>query len=197
MKPSDSDITQILSHIAEGDSQAWENLIQVVYRELHQLAFFQMKEERPDHTLQATALVNEVYMRLAQQKKIQWENRSHFFKAAAMAMNRILIDGARSRKAVKRGGGAKREDLDLIDPVQNNEDPFLDNLQLLDQALKRFEKDEFHRRKIQVVNLHFFSGLNFEEIGARLGVSTKTIKRDWAYAKAWLLREVQKIKEDG
>jgi RNA polymerase sigma factor (TIGR02999 family) len=158
----------------------------MIYEELRALAGRKMRQERSDQTLQATALVHEAYLRLVDTTKIQlWDSRWHFFAAAAQAMRRILVDNARRRLSLKRGGGAERVDIEKLDlPV----DALADDVIALDEALVRLaEKDP---DKARLVSLRFFGGLTNEEAAAALGISTATADRAWAYAKAWLYREM-------
>jgi len=156
-----------------------------VNAELHRLARRYMKRERPGHTLQATALVNEAYLRLVEVKRVQWQSRAHFFAMAARMMRRILVDHARARDNSKRGGDVSRVSLD--EAVVVSSEPEHDLLGL-DEALRRLEA--VHPRKGQVVELRFFGGLSLEETAEALHVSIDTVKRDWRFAKLWLLREL-------
>lgn len=160
-------------------------LLQVLYEELHQLARARMAAEPPGHTLQATALVHEAYLRLADQKTVVWANRAHFFAAAAEAMRRILIDHARRRRATRHGGGQERvawEDLSIAAPGNDEE------VIAVHEALDRLEQHD--SEKAQLVKLKYFAGLTFEEIAEVLGLSVPTVKRHWTYARAWLFREL-------
>lgn len=200
MPPPQDDVTTLLTAIASGDHDAWEKLISIVYKELHIIARSAMRRERPDHTLQATALVNEIYVRLVQKDKVRWQNRTHFYRAAAMAMHRILVDKARRRKAVKRGGGKGRVPLDMIDEEEQKAGGpavYSRYLEVLDQALQRFSAIDAHRPKCRVVDLYFFANLTFEQTAHELGVSRKTVRNYWEYTKAWLLREIKRIESDG
>ncbi len=191
-------VTTLLTAVFSGDRGAEDSLFSLVYHELHALARAAMKKERRSHTLQATALVNELYLRLLRKKRIQWESRSHFFNAAAMAMKRILVSEARRRKALKRGGKRK---VALLFAAREQRLPddhaaAIDDLQTLDRALKRFRAAESHRRMCRVVDLHLFGNLTMEETARELGVSKGTVKNDWTYTKAWLLREMNRIERD-
>jgi RNA polymerase sigma factor (TIGR02999 family) len=200
MNDSGKDVTALLSSISKGDHSAWEKLISLVYRELHTLARAAMYKERPDHTMQATALVNELFIRLVHKKNRLWENRLHFFNAAAMAMQRILISQARRRKSAKRGGGHERALIDTFtEPAQQtlDHDDHLKYLEVLDTALKRFGAIESHKRMCRVIDLHLFADRTLAETAKELGVSKGTIKNDWAYTKAWLLREINRIERNG
>ena len=160
-------------------------LLPLVDTELRRLAHRYMKRERPGHTLQATALVNEAYLRLVEVKRVQWQSRAHFFAMAARMMRRILVDHARARNNSKRGGDVPRVSLDEALVVSSEPEQ---DLLGLDDALRRLEA--VHPRKGQVVELRFFGGLSVEETAEALKVSTDTVKRDWRFAKLWLLREL-------
>ena len=187
--PHDSpqDVTQLLIAWREGDSGAEQRLLPAVYDELHRQAERAMRRENEAHTLQATALVNEAYLRLVDQSRVQWKNRAHFFGVAAQVMRRILVDHARSRLADKRGAGAKRLTLDDANVGAPEESGGIDVLDL-HEALERLAAlDETQAR---VVELRYFSGLNIEETAEALGVSPATVKREWSVARAWLRREL-------
>lgn len=178
------DVTRLLAAIGAGDAHAERRLLPLVYDELRRLAHQRMAREPPGQTLQPTALVHEAYLRLVGDEPVRWENRAHFFGAAARAMRRILVERARKRAAPKHGGGLKRipvDDLAIQDPEQ------LDLL-ALDEALTRFEASD--KRAHDVVLLRFFAGLGIEETATALGISPATVKREWAYAKAWLHHEL-------
>src|SRR3989475_2110260 len=179
------DITQLLRAWSEGDESALEKLTPLVYREMYRLAGHYMGGERPGHTLQATALVNEAYMRLIDWKNVQWQNRAHFFAVSAQMMRRILVDYARSRKNQKRGGDVCRVTLDEAFVFSKEKRP---DLVALDTALERLA--ELDARKSKVVELRFFGGLSVEEAAEVLKVSPFTVHRDWRLAKAWLHREL-------
>jgi RNA polymerase sigma factor (TIGR02999 family) len=170
-----------------GEDAALEALLPLVYDELRRLAGHYMRRERDGHTLQATALVNEAYLRLIEVRKVHWQNRAHFFAMAARVMRRILVDAARARGYRKRGGGARALSLDeaLIVPVEPDQD-----LVALDDALTALA--EIDARKSQVVEMRFFGGLNIDETAEALHVSRDTVKRDWKMAKLWLLRELER-----
>ncbi len=175
-----SEITQLLERLNQGDPDAAENLIGSVYAELRRLSGALMRRERPGHTLQPTALIHEAFLRLMQGDP-KWENRAHFFGAAARAMRRILVDHARARRAQKRAGGEVRvtfEELSVAGP-----DPKLDLL-AVDEALAALEAED--PRLAKVVELRYFAGCSMEESADLLGVSVATVKRDWVYARAWL-----------
>jgi len=189
--PSTPEITQMLRAWTAGDQQALEKLTPLVHRELHRVARRYMAGERSGHTLQTTALVNEVYIRLVDCGQVNWHDRAHFFAVSAQLMRRILVDFARSRGYQKRGGNVPHISLDDAPPVCSEPDP---NLLALDDALKALA--ELDRRKSRVVELRFFGGLNIEETAEILGVSAVTVMRDWRLAKIWLLRElsVERVK---
>lgn len=178
-------VTLLLAEAAEGDSRAAADLLPLVYSELRRLARSFMAREKAGQTLQPTALVHEAFLRLVGQQDMQWQSRGHFFVAAATAMRRILIERARGRKRVKRGGDRQR--VDLID-VPLSEEPDADNLLALDEALDRLARSD--ERKSRVVMLRYFAGLSVEETAAAVGVSPATVKNDWSFARAWLHREI-------
>jgi RNA polymerase sigma factor (TIGR02999 family) len=189
------EITALLRAVNAGENDAWERLLALIYGELRHLAGRQVKHERRGHTLPRTALVNEAYLRLMGNKEVHWENRAHFFAACADAMRRIMVDYARRRKAEKRGGNAARFSLDESHDVDIAAVPAVDSplqmdLDALDSALSRLEADERHREKCTIVKLRYFVGLSVEETAQALGKSVATVKRDWAFAKAWLYREM-------
>jgi RNA polymerase sigma factor (TIGR02999 family) len=179
------EVTQLLFDWSHGDRAALGKLTPLVYEELRRLAHRYMKGQRPDHTLQTTALVNEAYLRLADQKRANFTNRSHFFAVAAKAMRQILVNQAKASQRQKRGGGAAKVELDeaaLISPEQPRE--ILD----LNEALERLAA--LDSRKAQVVELSYFGGLKQEEIAEVLKISTITVRRDWVFARAWLYAEL-------
>jgi len=177
-----SDVTRILCAIERGDGRAAEQLLPLVYDELRKLAAVKLAREKPGQTLQATALVHEAYIRLVDQTTPQrWENSRHFFAAAAEAMRRILVDNARRKLALKRGGGQSGVTLDQIAPAIN---PPGDDLLALDEALAVLEAKD--RIKAEVVKLRFFAGLTMAETAATLGISASTADNYWTYARAWL-----------
>src|SRR5438093_8637152 len=179
-------MTQLLQQWSRGDSAALTELTPLVYEELHRLAHHFMEGQRPNHTLQTTALVNEAYLRLADQTNPSWQNRAHFFAVAARAMRQILVSYARSNRAQKRGGGAVRVELDeaaLVSPEESQE--IVD----LHEALERLAT--LDSRKAQVVELKYFGGLNYEEMAEVLKISPVTVRRDWEFAKLWLYTELR------
>jgi RNA polymerase sigma-70 factor (ECF subfamily) len=186
------DITQLLRAWGEGDEQALERLTPLVYDELRKAAKRQMARERDGHTLQTTALINEVYLRLVDRDGVGWQDRTHFFAICARLMRRILTDYARSRSYLKRGGDARRVTLD--EALMVSADPSLD-LMALEGALTKL--GEVDSRKSSVVELTFFGGLSIKETAAVLKVSSDTVTRDWNLAKAWLMREMDGEQRDG
>jgi len=184
--PSSQGITQLLLAWSDGDQAALEKLTPLVYAELHRLAKGFMFGERPGHTLQTTALINEAYLRLIDWKNVRWQSRAHFFGVAAQVMRRILVDFARSRNYARRGGGTQRVSLD--EAITIHEDRSAE-LIALDDALKSLA--EIDPRKSQVVELRFFGGLSAEEIAEVLKVSLRTVEREWSLARAWLYRELR------
>jgi RNA polymerase sigma-70 factor (ECF subfamily) len=182
----DTDVSGLLRAWSGGNQDALQALTPIVYEELRRLARRYLRRERSGHTLQATALVNEAYMRLADYTRMQWQDRAHFFAVSAQVMRRILVDHAR-RHNVKRGRGVERVPLDHVVLVTPGEDAETD-LVALDEALIGLMRID--PRKAQIVEMRFFGGLTVEEIGEVLKVSTGTIKRDWRAAKAWLYQEL-------
>lgn len=183
--PTASDVTGLLIAWRQGDLSALEQLTPLVYAELHRLAHVHMRKERDGHLLQTTALVNEAFLKLMNNSQTDWQNRAQFFGLAAMLMRRILVDFVRQRRLRKRGGAAIQVVFDeaLVVSVERPAD-----LIALDDALKILSKQD--ERKARVVELRFFGGLNIEETGLVLGVSTDTVKREWRVAKMWLRREL-------
>jgi RNA polymerase sigma factor (TIGR02999 family) len=181
---ADGDVSALLRAWSNGDQSAIQALTPIVYDELHRLARHYMRRERPGHSLQATALVNEAYMRLADYTRMQWQDRAHFFAVSAQVMRRILVEHAR-RHNVKRGLGVPHVSLDDAVVVGGDEQAETD-LVALDEALVALARID--PRKVQIVEMRFFGGLTVEEIGEVLDVSPGTIKRDWRAAKAWLHR---------
>jgi RNA polymerase sigma-70 factor (ECF subfamily) len=183
--PSLPEVTDLLIAWGGGDLSALDRLVPVVHAELRRLARRQMSRERPDHTLQTSALVNEAYLRLIDLRRVQWQDRGHFFAMSARLMRRILVDHARSRNSLKRG--AAREMADFEEALAVSNEPSVD-LVALDDALKALESRD--PRKSQVIEMRFFGGLSVEETAEALQVSAETVKRDWRLAKLWLLREL-------
>jgi RNA polymerase sigma-70 factor, ECF subfamily len=178
-------VTQLLKAMQMGDSRAAEDLLPLVYAELHRLAKAYMRRERPDHTLQATALINEAYLRLVKEDA-DWNNRSHFIGVAAMVMRRVLVDHARAHNADRRAGGLKRVEMsdDLVISVEQ-----LDEVVLLDDALTKLAKEK--PRQARVVELRYFGGLAVEQISDLLGIAPRSVRRDWSLARIWLFRELR------
>lgn len=185
MDSSPHKVTQLLLAWGHGDQAARDELMSVVYQELHRLAHHHMKREPPGHTLQTSALINEAFLRLVNQREVQWQNRAHFFGIAARMMRRILVDYARSRRYAKRGGGVSEISLDEALTVSDERS---NDVVVLDEALERLT--EFDPRKGQLVELRYFGGLSIDETAEVLSVSAGTIMRDWTLAKAWLRREL-------
>lgn len=186
------EITDLLQAWRQGDQTALEKLTPQVYRELHRAAKGCMRGERDGHTMQTTALINELYLRLTDLKGIPWQNRAHFFAVCARQMRRILTDQARARQSHKRGRGAIPISLEAVPLVSSRPQP---ELLAIDDALTALTKVD--SRKAQVVELRFFGGLSVEETAEVLGVSPDTVVRDWKLAKAWLLRELSQERLDG
>jgi RNA polymerase sigma factor (TIGR02999 family) len=179
------DVTGLLKKMASGDPGAAERLLPLVYSELHRLAAAFMRRERPDHTLQATALINEAYLRLAK-KDGDWSSREHFIGMAANVMRHVLVDYARAHKAKHRDGGMKR--VEMTDDLAISSER-LEEVLSLNDALQRLEK--LNPRQGKVVELRYFGGLSVEQIAALLEVSPRSIKRDWSLARIWLFRELE------
>ena len=178
-------ITQLLAEWSDGNQSALDELYPLVYEELHRLARRYMSRERKGHTLQTTALINEAYVRLVDQRNVHWANRSHFFAISAQIMRRILIDHARRHAYAKRGGGAQQVSLEEAAVVARDQSV---ELMRLDEALKSLA--EMDPRRSQVVELRYFGGLNNEEIAGVLKVSENTVTRDWNMARAWLYQQL-------
>lgn len=184
--PHTQEVTQLLAKLSGGDRSALDDLLPLVYDELRRLADRYLRRERSDHTLQATALVNEAYLRLVDQN-VPWQNRAHFFGVAAEMMRRILVDYARERKAAKRGSGGIKLSLD---EAINMSDERATDLIALDEALTALA--QFDPQKSRIVELRFFAGLSIEETARVLGIGTATVIRQWRMAKAWLYHEVSR-----
>ncbi len=182
---SPQEVTQLLAHWSQGDDDALAELTPLVYEELRRLAHHFMEGQRSDHTLQTTALVNEAYLRLADQTNPSWQNRAHFFAVAARAMRQILVNYAESHRSQKRGGGALKVELDEVALVSPEESKEIVNLH---EALERLAT--LDSRKAQVVELKYFGGLNYDEMAEVLKISRVTVRRDWEFAKAWLYAEL-------
>ena len=189
-----SDVTRILSAIEQGDPQAAEQLLPLVYEELRRLAAQKMGRESPGQTLEATDLVHEDYLRLVDSGPAQqWNSRGHFFGAAAEAMRRILVERARHKRSLKAGGNRRRQELPDIQAA-NVAGPHIDLL-ALNEALQKLEKND--KRRAELVKLRFFTGLTIAEAAQVLGISTSTADNDWAYARSWLRLEIGGIEDRG
>ncbi|HKQ79179.1 MAG TPA: sigma-70 family RNA polymerase sigma factor [Blastocatellia bacterium] len=182
---SPQEITQLLIAWSNGDEQALEALMPLVYQDLRRLAAYHLSRENSGHTLQTTALVHEAYLRLVRQKGFRWQNRVHFLAVVAQMMRRILVDHARARRFAKRGGGAQQVP---IDEVADMPDGQAAELVALDDALNALA--QFDERESKIVELRFFGGLSIEETAEVLGISPGTVMREWTFAKAWLKREL-------
>jgi RNA polymerase sigma factor (TIGR02999 family) len=185
--PSSEEVTQLLVAWNNGDQAALDQLMPLVYRELHRLARRRLGHENAGHTLQTTALVHEAYLRLIGQKEPHWQNRGHFFAIAAQMMRRILVDYARSRRYAKRGGGAEKVSFAEVMAVSSGRPV---DVVALDEALTTLA--QIDPRKSKMIELRYFGGLSIEETAEVLGVSAGTIKRDWTLAKAWLQGEINR-----
>jgi RNA polymerase sigma factor (TIGR02999 family) len=185
--PPSLELTRLLDAVSEGNRSAVDQLLPVIYHELRALAQRRLAAERADHTLQATALVHEAYMKLIDQREVRWQNRAHFFGVAALAMRRILVNHAKSKGRIKRGGSGRK--IELTDAAAVTAEPDLDII-AIDEAMKRLALVD--ERAARVVELRFFGGMNVEETAEALGIAPATVKRDWTIAHAWLLREIQK-----
>ena len=186
MGPQSPDVTTLLKQMASGDRDAAAQLIPLVYDELHRVAEHHLRLERPNHTLQPTALVHEAYLKLVVQRDADWQNKTHFCAVASQVMRRILVDYARGRLRVKRGGNPPKLQLEegsVIAPAR------CDELVALDEALEKLARVD--TRQSRVVELRFFGGLTVDETATVLGISPKTVKREWSMAKAWLYGEVK------
>jgi RNA polymerase sigma-70 factor (ECF subfamily) len=192
MSEPDGQVTLLLTELREGNQDAANRLMPLIYGELRRMAGSYMQRERPGHTLQATALVNEVYLRLAGGAAVPWQNRAHFFGIAAHAMRQVLLDYARSHIAAKRGGkDAQKVDIDV---ELRGVSPKLENVIAIDEALERLERID--PRQSRLIELRFFAGLTVEEAAEVIGVSPITIKREWRSAKAWLHRELGTVESE-
>ena len=191
MQPTPADVTSLLNELAAGDQEAAAKLVPLVYEELHRLAVRRLRHERPHHTLQATALVHEAYVKLAAQKDIKWQNRAQFFGVASQVMRRILVDYARGQQRVRRGGKQQKMSLDdvvLVSPDRTEE------VLTVHESLSRLEK--LDARQARIVELRYFGGLTVEEIAEVVGISTKTVMRELSVAKAWLYGDMKDRCED-
>lgn len=184
--PEDNDVTKLLNRIGTGDRTAPEELLPVVYDDLRRLARAYFKNERQEHTLQATALVHEAYLRLVNWESVTWQNRAHFFAVAAEVMRKVLIDHARARKASKRDGG---ERVILEETISLSNEKGIELL-MLEDALRSLESID--PRQAKLVELRFFGGLSIAETAYVMGISETTVKREWTFAKAWFQRELKR-----
>jgi len=187
MKPAPKEVTLMLQQVKSGDQDVVSKLVPLLYDELRQLAGYYLRRERPNHTLQTTALVHEAYIRLLHQDRVEWKNRSHFFGVAAQLMRRILVDYARNHQAAKRGAGMDKVPLDEAVVVSKEN---LGELLALDEILTRLSTVD--PQQAMIVELRVFGGLTVEEIAEAIAISPATVKRDWSMAKVWLTRELQK-----
>lgn len=182
-----TDVTQLLKQWSGGNRAALDTLAPIVYNELRRLAASHLRRERQDHTLQATAVVHEAYLKLIDQRNVQWQNRAHFFGIAAQMIRRLLVDHARTAKAAKRGGGVAALALDEALGVAEKRDM---EIEALDDALEALA--EVDPQQARIVELRFFTGLSIEETAEVLGISASTVKREWVVAKAWLFRQLSR-----
>jgi RNA polymerase sigma factor (TIGR02999 family) len=189
LRPAADDVTTLLAAWRAGDATAGERLLQVVYDELHRQAERAMRREDPAHTLQATALVNEAYLRLVDQRRMEWRNRAHFHGIAAQVMRRILVDHARARRAGKRGAGGQAVSLTNVEAAGDGRSDNLDLL-ALHEALGRL--DALDPLQARLVELRYFAGLSIDETAEALQISPSTVKREWVVARAWLRRELER-----
>jgi RNA polymerase sigma factor (TIGR02999 family) len=185
-----SDVTRILDRVQQGDAKAREELLPLVYEELRKLATHRMAREDAGHTLQPTALVHEAWLRLVREGERTWQSRAQFFAAAAEAMRRILIERARRKHALKRGGGAERIDLDRVDIALEGD---IDTLIRVNEALEKLAVED--SQAAEVVKLRFFAGLNYIEAAETMGISESSAKRCWTFARVWLYRELSRPTE--
>jgi RNA polymerase sigma-70 factor (ECF subfamily) len=186
MEPAPADVTSLLNKLAAGDQEAAAQLVPLVYEELRRLAVRRLRQERPDHTLQATALVHEAYVKLAAQRSAKWQNRAQFFGVASQVMRRILVDYARGQQRIRRGGKQQKVSLDdvlLVSPERTEE------VLSVHESLSRLEK--LDARQARIVELHYFGGLTVEEIAEVVGLSSKTVMRELNVAKAWLYGDLK------
>lgn len=185
MPEADPDVTELLLRWNGGDNQALDALTPLLYKDLQRMAGDALRRERPGHTLSATALVHEAYLRLIDQRRVRWENRAHFFGAAAHIMRRVLVDHARAKTAAKRGGSAEKIGIDDTLAVV---DHLAEDVVDLDRALTRLAAVD--ERKARIVEMKFFAGMTNQEVAAALGISDATVERDWKMARAWLINAV-------
>jgi RNA polymerase sigma factor (TIGR02999 family) len=181
-------VTLLLHRLKEGHAEAAESLVTLVYAELHRMAAARMRGERRSHTLQPTALVNEAYMRLVDQTRVDWNDRAHFYAVAARTMRRVLVDYARERLTGKRGGGQEELNIDWIEIEATPEK--VDEMLVIDEVLTRLQ--EFDPQQASIIEMRYFGGMSVKETAAALRISARTVDRDWALAKAWLARELSR-----
>ena len=193
MPAPDGEVTLMLAELREGNREVANRLIPLIYSELHRMAGSFMQRERTGHTLQATAMVNEVYVRLAGAETAPWQNRAHFFGIAAHAMREVLLDYARSHNAGKRGGKDAQK-VEIDDAQLRGVSPKIENVIAIDEVLQRLERID--PRQSRLIELRFFAGLSVEEAAEVMGVSPVTIKREWRSAKAWLHRELATVRTE-
>lgn len=186
MKESPGEVTLLLRKVREGRTGAADQLIHLVYQELRRIAGACLRKERPGHTLQPTALINEAWLRLADQTQVDWRDRAHFFGVAAQMMRRVLVDHARARLADKRGAGAAVVNLDWVEIDSGPQK--LEEILAVDEALERLR--HLDSQQAQIVEMHYFAGMTVKETAAVLGVSPRTVDREWALSSAWLRREL-------
>ena len=186
MEPSPLDATSVLNKLAGGESQAAAELFPLVYEELRRIAGWHLRQERPNHTLQATALVHEAYVKLVRQDEANWQNRAHFFAVASQVMRHVLVDYARGRLREKRGANPSKVPLEVVAAVSEVR---FEELLAVNESLARLEKID--ARQSRIVQLRYFGGLSVEEVAEVLGVSEKTVKRDWSIARAWLYGDLR------
>jgi RNA polymerase sigma factor (TIGR02999 family) len=191
VRPSQGDVTSLLNQVADGDRGAEAKLVPLIYDELRRLATRRLRHERRDHTLQTTALVHEAYLKLVGQRDVKWQNRTHFFAVASQAMRRILVDYARAQQTTKRGGKLSRVALDDVCVVSHG--PSVE-LVAVDESLARLEK--LDPRQAQIVELRYFGGMSVDETAEALGISAKTVIREWNVAKAWLFGDLKERNAD-
>jgi RNA polymerase sigma factor (TIGR02999 family) len=184
--PSQNEVTQMLAQLAGGNREVIDKLLPLVYDKLRELAANYLRRERSGHTMQATALVHEAYLKLVDQQELRWQNRAHFFGVAAQAMRRILVDYARGHRAAKRGHGQPKVALDEVAAISEERS---EEIVALDEALTKLAA--FDPQQSKIVELRYFSGLTLEETAEALGISASTVKREWNMAKAWLHREIK------
>lgn len=195
--PDSADVTRIISSAQTGDKSVMDALLPLVYQQLRAAAQRELASERPSHTLQATALVHEAYLKLVGPREVPWANRAHFYAAAAEAMRRVLLDHAKSKGRVKRGGGVKHSELceSAVFQAENGNHGHEPDFVALDEAIRRLEATD--PRMAQVVHLKFYAGLEIAQVAKVLGVSERTVKNDWAFAKAWLERALREDADSG